>query len=200
VPVSNGKDQTASPASGEATQYLARIEAGDAAAAQMLLPLVYDQLRDVAGAIFFGQPASHTLQPTALVHEAYLKLIGSNSNWNDSAHFCAVAATAMRQILSNHARAKRAAKRDAHRVELTVDAMPTPTGPSTLDLLDLDDALNELSQLNARHSRMIELRFLGGLTVEAMADILGISAGMARREWRAARAWLSCRLSLGEAP
>jgi RNA polymerase sigma factor (TIGR02999 family) len=200
VPESNGKDQTASPVSGEATQYLARIEAGDSAAAELLLPLVYDQLRDVAGAIFSGQHASHTLQPTALVNEAYLKLMGSNSEWKDSAHFCAVAATAMRQILSNHARAKRTAKRGAHRVDLTVDAMPTPAGASSLDLLDLDDALNELSQLNARHSRMIELRFFGGLTVDAMADILGISTGMTRREWRAARAWLSCRLSMGEAP
>jgi len=200
VPETTGGELTGARPSHEATQYLARLEAGDAAAADMLLPLVYDQLRGLAGAIFQGQPADHTLQPTALVHEAYLKLIGSPSGWKDSAHFCAVAATAMRQILSNHARDKRAAKRRAHRVDLSVDQMPTPTGASALDLLELDEALTELAERNSRHARMVELRFFGGLTVETMADILGISTGMARREWRAARAWLSCRLSTGEAP
>ncbi len=192
-------EPTGSPP-GDATTMLARINAGDAAAAEILLPLVYDQLRAIAGAYFQAVPANHTLQPTALVHEAYLKLVGSKGGWKDSAHFCAVAATAMRQILSNHAQAKRAAKRNARRVELTVDDFPAPTGASTLDLLDLDEALNELSRLNDRHSRMVELRFFGGLTVEAMAHVLGISTGMVRREWRAARAWLSCRLCLGEAP
>lgn len=198
MPGTNGEKQSDPHPSGEATLYLARLEAGEPAAAEMLLPLVYDELRQIAGAIFQAQPSNHTLQPTALVHESYLKLIGSKSNWKDSAHFCAVAATAMRQILSNHARGKRANKRDGRRVELSVDQMGTPTDASPLDLLDLDDALNELGQLNARHSRMIELRFFGGLDVEDMANILGISAGMARREWRAARAWLSFRLSKDE--
>lgn len=179
---------------------LARASAGDPVAAEILLPMVYAQLRAIAGAYFQAKPANHTLQPTALVHEAYLKLVGSTASWKDRAHFCAVAATAMRQILSNHAQAKRAAKRDAKRVELTVDDMPTPTGTSTLDLLDLDEALNELTTLNARHSRIVELRFFGGLTVDAMAEVLGLSSSMVRREWRAVRAWLSCRLSLGEAP
>lgn len=183
------------PDHGEATAILARAAAGDSAAASELLPFVYEQLRAIAGSYFRAQPASHTLQPTALVHEAYMKLVGAQTDWKDRAHFCAVAATAMRQILANHANAKRAAKRDAHRVDVTVDVMPTPTGASQIDLLDLDDALKDLATLNERHSRMVELRFLGGLTVEAMAHVLGISEGMARREWRAARAWLSHRLS-----
>jgi RNA polymerase sigma factor (TIGR02999 family) len=183
---------------GPATAIWARAASGDAAAANALLPLVYEQLRAIAGSFFRAQPANHTLQPTALVHEAYLKLVGSGADWKDRAHFCAVAATAMRQILANHANAKRATKRDEHRVGLTVDLMPTPTGASLIDLLDLDEALKELSTLNDRHSRMVELRFFGGLNVDVMAHILGISEGMARREWRAARAWLSWRLSQGE--
>lgn len=196
------KDSEASigPESGEATAILNRLATGDPGAADALLPLVYEQLRAIAGSYFRAQPANHTLQPTALVHEAYLKLVGSRTSWKNQAHFCAVAATAMRQILSNHAQAKRADKRDGHRVDVTVDAMPTPTGASLIDLLDLDDALRELATLNGRHSRMVELRFFGGLEVETMAQVLGISDSMARREWRAARAWLSCRLSQGEAP
>lgn len=194
------KNESDLPGAGEATQYLDRMNAGDAAAAEMLLPIVYQQLREMAGAIFRAQSPNHTLQPTALVHEAYLKLMGSDSGWKDSAHFCAVAATAMRQILSNHARSKRAVKRNAKRVDLSVDEIPTPTGASTIDLLVLEDALRELSELNPRHVRMIELRFFGGLTVDAMSGLLGISTGMARREWRAARAWLSCRLGTGESP
>ncbi|MCB9854696.1 MAG: sigma-70 family RNA polymerase sigma factor [Phycisphaerales bacterium] len=188
------------PDHGETTAILARVAAGDPSAAKALLPLVYEQLRAVAGSYFQAQPAHHTLQPTALVHEAYLKLVGSGTDWKDRAHFCAVAATAMRQILTNHANAKRAAKRSAHRVDVTVEVLPTPTGASMIDLLDLDDALKELSSLNERHSRMVELRFFGGLQVDAMAHVLGISEGMVRREWRAARAWLSGRLSRGESP
>ena len=182
---------------GDTTAMLARAAAGDAAAANQLLPIVYEQLRQIAGSIFRAQPMSHTLQPTALVHEAYLKLVGSGTDWKDRAHFCAVAATAMRHILANHAKAKRAAKRDAKRVELTIDLMPTPTGASLIDLLDLDDALADLAKINERHARMIELRFFGGLNVDAMAHVLGISDSMARREWRSARAWLSWRLSEG---
>ena len=177
---------------------LARASAGDPAAAEKLLPLVYEQLRDIAAVYFGGRSPNHTLQPTALVHEAYLKLVGSTSNWRDSAHFCAVAATAMRQILSNHARGKRAAKRDANRIQLTVDDLPTPTGAATLDLLALDDALTELATLNGRHSRMVELRFFGGLSTDEMAHVLGISSTMVRREWRALRAWLSRQLRLRE--
>lgn len=181
----------------EATLLLGKIETGDEQAAQELLPIVYDQLRAIAGSYFRGQPSEHTLQPTALVHEAFLKLVGSGSNWKDRAHFCAVASTAMRQILSNHARDKRAAKRDGNRVQLSVEEMPTPAGPSALDLLDLDDALSELSALNPRHARIVELRFFGGLSTDEMAHVIGISAGMVRREWRAMRAWLGRRLEMG---
>jgi len=190
-------DRSAHPESGPATLLLGRIRDGDEQAARELLPIVYEQLRAMAGGYFQGQPVSHTLQPTALVHEAYLKLVGSGSDWKDRAHFCAVAATAMRQILSNHARDKRAAKRSGNRVQLTIDELPTPAGTSALDLLDLDDALSELSSLNPRHARLVELRFFGGLSTDEIAHLLDISSSMVRREWRAMRAWLSRRLDSG---
>ncbi len=198
--MTNGDDKMPALGPGPATFLLGRIRDGDENAARELLPMVYDQLRAVAGAYFAGQPSNHTLQPTALVHEAYLKLAGSGTDWTDHAHFCAVAATAMRQILTNHARDKRAAKRSGNRVELTVEEMPTPAGTFVLDLLDLDMALNELGTLNSRHARMVELRFFGGLGTDEMAHVLGISTGMVRREWRALRAWLSRRLDDGDRP
>lgn len=191
-------DRTMPEAPGQATLLLEKLRDGDDEAARQLLPIVYDQLRAIAGGYFQAQPAGHTLQPTALVHEAYLKIVGSGAGWKNRAHFCAVAATAMRQILSNHARDKRAAKRDGNRVQLTIDELPTPAGSSVLDLLDLDDALSELSALNPRHARMVELRFFGGLSTEEIAHVLGLSSGMVRREWRAMRAWLSRRLDTGE--
>jgi len=196
--VTESDDKTVPDGAGPATLLLGRIQKGDEQAAQQLLPIVYEQLRAIAGAYFQGQPAGHTLQPTALVHEAYLKLVGSGPGWKDRAHFCAVAATAMRQILSNHARDKRAAKRSRNRVQLSIDEMPTPAGSSVLDLLDLDDALSELATLNARHARMVELRFFGGLSTDEMAHLLGISPSMVRREWRAMRAWLGRRLDTGD--
>ncbi len=179
---------------GAATLLLSRVSDGDSAAAAELLPLVYDQLRAMAGAQFRGQHAGHTLQPTALVHEAYLKIVQGRGSWNDRAHFCAVAATAMRQILMNHARAQRAAKRSAKHVTVTLDYVATPSGASALDLVALDDALAKLKDLNERYARLVELRIFGGLTAEDMAPILGISAQMIRREWRRVRAWLAREL------
>lgn len=196
--MSDSEDNRAPGQAGEATLLLGKIETGDEEAARDLLPIVYDQLRAIAGSYFRGQPSGHTLQPTALVHEAFLKLVGSGSSWENRAHFCAVAATAMRQILSNHARDKRAAKRDGNRVQLSVNELPTPAGPSALDLLDLDDALSELSALNPRHARLVELRFFGGLGTDEIAHVIGVSSSMVRREWRAMRAWLGRRLGAGE--
>lgn len=188
------KEAIPPPGLGAATVLLARVGDGDAAATAKLLPLVYEQLRAMAGGQFRGQRSNHTLQPTALVHEAYLKIIEGGGRWKDRAHFCAVAATAMRQILMNHARSKRAEKRDAHYVTLSVDAMVTPSGSSVLDLVALDDALTKLQAVNERYARIVELRFFGGLTVEEMVPILDVSVQTIHKEWRRTRAWLAREL------
>ena len=176
---------------------LGRISAGDAGAAERLLPLVYDKLREIAGAYFRHQRRDHTLQPTALVHEAYLKLVrASSSNWKSEAHFCAVAATAMRQILQNHAAARRAAKRggpDARRLPL--DHVTTPAGRHALDIVALDDALTRLAAADERQARIVELWFFGGLTGEQVAEVLGVSQRTVERSWRQARAWLNAELT-----
>lgn len=179
---------------GEATLLLARIHAGDAQAVNELLPLVYNQLRAIAGGYFRGKRSNHTLQPTALVHEAYLKLIGADSAFQSRAHFFAVAATAMRQILANHARDKRAGKRDAKPVDITINQVATPSVAPTLDLLALDEALSKLTELSERLARMVELRFFGGLNMNEVAQVLGISRPTVERDWRRARAWLNREL------
>ncbi|MCG8408043.1 MAG: ECF-type sigma factor [Phycisphaerales bacterium] len=181
----------------DATMLLARVNDGDTAAAEELLPIVYEQLRAMAGSYFKAQPSGHTLQPTALVHEAYIKLINaSDSNWQNSVHFCAVAATAMRQILHDRARRKRTAKRgggNAQRVPL--DTIATPSGDSVVDTVAMDDALERLGTLDARQARIVELRFFGGLTVEQVATVLEVSQSTVEKEWRAARAFLNRELS-----
>ena len=186
------------PVGGTATMLLARLNKGDSQAAADLLPLVYGQLRAIAGAKFRGVRANHTLQPTALVHEAYLKLVVGEDSWENRAHFCAVAATAMRQILLNHARDKQAAKRDGNAVDLSVDGLAAPSGTSTLDLVILNDTLERLAELNEQHARIVELRFLAGSTVEQVAHVLGMSTRTVEREWRLIRAWLARELR-GEA-
>lgn len=185
--------------SGEATVLLARLSEGDSAAANDLLPLVYDQLRAMAGGQFRGERSNHTLQPTALVHEAYIKLIQVEGSWQSRAHFCAIAASAMRKILINHARAKHASKRAGNRVDVTVDALATPSGQTPLDLVELDDALTKLASLNERYARIVELRFLGGLEVEEVAEILRVSSRTIRKDWRVARAWMARELKGPEA-
>lgn len=171
------------------------MSAGESHAAEELLPLVYGQLRALAGIYFRHQPANHTLQPTALVNEAFLKLAASSSDWKDRAHFCAVAATAMRQILQNHARGKRAAKRSADRADVSIDQFATPGGADVLDLVALEDALAKLASLDARQARIVELRFFGGLTHDEIAFVLDVSTRTVEKEWRRVRAWLSRELS-----
>ena len=128
----------------EATLWLARLRDGDSNAADQLLPLVYDQLRGMASRHFRSQQAEHTLQPTALVHEAYLKLVGSDSDWRDRGHFCAVAASAMRQILIDHARRKRTARRAGKRDDQSLDNLATPSEGTPFDIVAFDDALTSL--------------------------------------------------------
>lgn len=185
------------------TRLLERINEGDGAAADQLLPLVYDQLRAIAGSYFAGQKPGHTLQPTALVHEAYLRLAGqAGVQWTGRAHFLAVAARAMRQILINHARSKGAAKRGGGWGKITLDESVVPAGPgqpAEIDLLALDEALGRLEHLSERQCRIIELRFFSGLTIEETAHVLGVSTTTVEDDWHHARAWLRRELKNGDA-
>jgi RNA polymerase sigma factor (TIGR02999 family) len=186
-----GEPQDPAPA-GEVTRLLRKWSAGDKDALEKLLPLVYDELRRRAGAYLRAERAGHTLQPTALVHEAYLKLVGGDAiEWKDRAHFFGVAARAMRQVLVDHARARNAAKRGEGQVLVALDAAgDAPTQPRNLDLLDLDRALVKLAGLDERQSRLVELRLFAGLTIEESAEVLQISHATVSREWKHAEAWL----------
>jgi len=180
----------------EVTALLHDLEAGRPSAAERLLPMVYDEMRALAERFFRTERSDHTLQPTALVHEAYLRLVNERStHWNGKAHFMAIAAQAMRRILINHAEAHRTAKRGGgwNRISLSEasDAQPG----TDVDLLDLDDALSQLERLDARQCRVVELRFFSGMTVEQAAEILGISARQIELDWRMAKGWLLNHLS-----
>jgi len=165
-------------------------ETGKAAAE--LLPLVYEQLREMADRAFRNQPAGHTLQPTALVSEAYLRLAGKE-DWAGRDHFFAVAASAMRQILVDHARRKRAAKRGGAWGRMSLQGIASGDGVDA-DLLDLDEALMALASEHERSARVVEMRFFGGLTEDSAAKALGVSRKTAAQDWAFARAWLSRRL------
>ena len=175
---------------------LIRAAEGDPHVATELMPLVYDELRALAVAHLRRERPDHTLQPTALVHEAYLRLVDQTRvAWKDRFHFFAVAAEAIRRVLVDHARAKRAAKRTAPGPRVTIDATLRTTGEDDVDLLDIDDALQRLAALDARRARVVELRFFGGLSLEETAQALGVSEGTVKGDWRLARAWLERELS-----
>lgn len=200
-----------SPTPEESTAALfSRIHAGDHAAKEELFVLVYDHLRRLAGGYFRGKPANHTLQPTALVHEAFMRLMRAEGGFQDRAHFLAVASVAMRQILTDHARRRNAAKRGAgERVTLNEEesesaaatvALADGSSPDqhVVDILALDKALNKLAALQPRQARIVELRYFGGMTVEEVADLLKISRQTIEKEWRHARAWLRATLAEAE--
>ncbi|MBL8863789.1 MAG: sigma-70 family RNA polymerase sigma factor [Planctomycetes bacterium] len=179
----------------EVTRLLDAIGRGEDGASARLLELVYGELRALAGAYGRGQRPGHTLQPTALVHEAFVKLVEADAReFTDRAHFLAVAATAMRHILSDHARARRADKRGGGLERVTLVEGALAGEARDLDLVALDDALQELSELDARKHRVVELRFFGGLTAEEAARVLDVSLSTVESDWRAARAWLHVRL------
>ena len=172
----------------------------DEQARDQMLPLVYDDLRRLARAYLARERPDHTLQATALVHEAYLRLIGQRQmDWNNRAQFVGMAAVMMRRILVNHARDHAADKRggDAERVSLSL-AVDLGNAPS-VDLIALHDALNELEALDARKSRIVELKFFGGLTIAEMADVMALSPATIEREWSFSRAWLYDALTGGAA-
>lgn len=178
----------------EITEILAQIGRGSDSAA--LVPLLYRELRALAGSYFRRVNPNHTLQPTALVHEAFIKLSGSSEKiWESRAHFFAVAARVMRQILINHAQAKKAAKRGGGKQRITLSGLETPTGAETeIDLLDLDQALRKLEAISPRKAQIVEMRFLAGLEEREISHVLNLSVSTIQREWRLARAFLNCEL------
>jgi RNA polymerase sigma-70 factor (ECF subfamily) len=181
-----------------ASELLIRWRAGDREALHVLIPVVYDELRRIARRHLRRERPDHTLQSTALVHEAYLRLIRQGpADVENRAHFLAVASRLMRQILVDHARGHRAAKRDGgYRLELQ-EAVAARTDPS-LDLLALDDALNELARLDPDQARIVELRYFGGLSIEDTAEVSGVSITTIKREWATARAFLRRELARPE--
>jgi RNA polymerase sigma factor (TIGR02999 family) len=157
-----------------------------------LLPLVYQELRRLAAGYLRRERAGYTLQPTALVNEAYLRLLKDRPDrWQNRAHFCAIAAHSMRQILIERARARGAQKRGGARARVTLDEALVAGGERSIDLVALDEALERLAALDPEQARLVELRFFGGLTVEETAEAMNISPATVKRHWTVARAWLA---------
>jgi RNA polymerase sigma factor (TIGR02999 family) len=181
------------PASGDnVTLLLARLRDGNQDAANQLIPLVYAELRRMAGAYMQRERPGQTLQATALVHEAYMRLVdGQPGPWQNRAHFFAIAAHTMRQVLVDQARRRHAGKRggaSARKIAIDVDLLIAPDRLE--DVLAIDEALERLAAIDPRQSRLIELRFFVGLNVEEVAEVMGISPVTVKREWRSAKAWL----------
>ena len=186
----------ATQAQKHATRTLQAVLAGDRQAADELLPLVYAELRDLARSRMAHLPPGNTLQPTALIHEAYLRLIGSEDpGWNGRGHFFAAAAQAMRDILVEQARRKGRLKRGGNR--LRVDAHPADLAiePPAENLIDLHEALQKLEARDPRKGRIVNLRYFAGLTAEETAEVLGVSVGTIEREWRYIKTWLFAELA-----
>lgn len=180
----------------DTNRMLARIAQGDASAADRLLPLVYEELRRLAGACFRGQDKGITLQPTALVHEAYLRLVHQpDASFKDRAHFMAVAARAMKQILIDRARRSKARVHggDRRRVPLT-EQISANSVSATPDILVLNDVMERLSALDERKARVVEMRVFGGMSIEEVAEALDVSRTTVTKDWRMARAWMAQEL------
>ena len=177
---------------GEVTKLLGRLGgADDRAVYDRLLPLIYDELRGLAAGYLVRERSDHTLQPTALVNEAFIRLAGQrDADWESKGHFMAIAATAMRRILVDHARAKGSDRRGGGRQALPLDSDVTAVQAEDVDVVALDAAMTSLVALDERQVRIVELRFFVGMTVEETAATLGISARTVKREWRLAKAWL----------
>jgi len=173
------------------TQLLIEVTNRNSAAVDALLPLIYDELRSLAANYLRRERPDHTLQPTALVHEAYLRMVDQTQvNWQNRAHFFGVAAQMMRRILVDHARAHTAEKRGSDFQKLSLDENVDKTVERSAELIALDDALKELAEMDEQKSRIVELRFFGGLSIEETAEVLGVSAPTVKRQWRMAKAWL----------
>lgn len=185
------------PSPQDVTKLLAEWSKGDQAALEALIPLIYSELRRLAGHYLSQEKPGHTLSATALVHEAYLRLVKQRVTWQNRAHFFGVAAQMMRRILVDHARSHRYAKRGGGALTLTLDQALATSQQKELDLVALDEALHSLAKLDERQSRMVELRFFGGLSIAETSEVLGVSTPTVKREWASARAWLYRELSRG---
>jgi len=182
------------------TELLRRWNSGDREAMDRLMPIVYDELRRLAAGYLKGERPGHTLQPTALVHEAYLRLVRQDRvEWQNRAHFFGIAASMMRRVLVDHARRRQAEKRDAGGFRLTLQLGEACEAARDPELLELDQALGRLERLDADQARVVELRFFGGLTVEETAVVLGISTATVKREWRTAKAFLRREMASDDA-
>lgn len=173
------------------TEILSRVTAGDPTAYDELLPIVYEELRNLARWYMRDERRGHTLQPTALLHEAYLRLVGQTKvKWQNRAHFIAVAAQAMRRVLVDHARARKRMKRGGNLEEVSLDQLVVLPRMPKADLVAMDLALEKLSEIDARKAQVVELLFFAGLTVAEAAKIVGVSRRTVTRDWQYARVWL----------
>jgi RNA polymerase sigma factor (TIGR02999 family) len=191
------------PSGEDVTALLREWSAGDRKALERLMPLVYGELKKLAASNLKSERGNHTLQPTALVHEAYLRLVGQRSvSWANRAHFYGIAAQMMRRVLVDHARRRHAAKRRPGTLFVDVALADAPEGDSdrALELLSLDRALTQLERLDPRQARVVELRFFAGLSVEETAEAAGVSTATVKREWRTARAFLRHEIGLEARP
>ncbi len=175
---------------GQVTLLLRELQDGRKDAAEKLVPLVYEELRQRAAAFMRHERSDHTLQATELVHEAYRRLVDNPGNINNKAHFFAIAARAMRRILVDHARARKAAKRGAGGHKVPVDDVTLVTPEQSVEVLALNEALDQLAEVDEQQSRIVELRYFGGLSEEETAQVLGISSKTVQRDWKIAKAWL----------
>jgi len=181
------------------TELLVAWSKGDERALDALTPLVYDELRRLARSYMRQERAGHTLQSTALVHEAFLRLVDQRVKWNSRAHFFGIAAQMMRRILVDHAKAQSTAKRGAGAVRIELDEGLATAPNRDVDLLALDEALERLTKVDPQRSRIVELRFFAGLSNEESAEVLGVSPATIQRQWAGARAWLFHELNTSEA-
>jgi len=187
------------PASGDVTLLLNELREGNEEAANRLIPLIYSELRRMAGSYMLRERAGHTLQATALVNEVYLRLTGGETvPWQNRAHFLGIAAHAMREVLLDYARRHIAGKRggkDAQKVQINVELRGVSS--KIENMIAIDEALERLERIDPRQSRLVELRFFVGLDVEEVAEVMGVSLTTVKREWRSAKAWLHRELAIG---
>lgn len=186
------------PPKGEISELLKAWSDGEPGAPERIMPLVYDELRRQARRYLRRERANHTLQSTALVHEAYIRLVGQRDvTWQNRAHFFAIAAEMMRRILVNYAVRAACEKRGGEAVTIAIDGgtLQIADGTAGVNLIELDEALNRLAELDRRQAKVVELKYFGGLSIEETAEVLGLSSATVKREWNMARAWLRAELS-----
>jgi RNA polymerase sigma factor (TIGR02999 family) len=180
----------------EVTQILNDWSGGDPKAQERLMPFVYDELRRLARSFLAQERGDHTLQPTALVHEAYVRLVDQTRvNWQNRAHFYGIASRMMRRVLVDHARAHAAEKRGGGAIRLSIEDVQVPLEQRAADFVALDEALEKFSQFDERKSKVVEMRFFGGLNDEEIAEVLGVTSRTVLRDWKKARLWLYRELS-----